>query len=102
MSGADPSDSGVVSGLFNTVQQIAGALGLAVLSTVAAAHTRHLAATGVGAAVAQTAGYRVAFVVAGGLVLAALALAVTVLRRTDDAPRPVPADRAEPVRTGRS
>ncbi|GIL31937.1 MFS transporter [Actinocatenispora comari] len=102
MSGADPSDSGVVSGLFNTVQQVAGALGLAVLSTVAAAHTRHLTATGVGAAVAQTAGYRVAFVVAGGLVLAALALAVTVLRRTDDAPRPVPADRAEPVRTGRS
>ncbi|BCJ38695.1 MFS transporter [Actinocatenispora thailandica] len=105
MSGGDPADSGVVSGLFNTVQQIAGALGLAVLSTVAAAHTRQLVAAGTGAAAAQTAGYRVAFVVAGGLVLAALALGVTLLRRTGAPARPaapVTVDRAEPAGTGRS
>jgi O-antigen/teichoic acid export membrane protein len=102
MSGADPSDSGVVSGLFNTVQQVAGALGLAILSTVAVTHTRGLLAAGTGAAMARTAGYRVAFAVAGGFVLGALVLAITVLRRPGGTPRPAPADRIESVRTGRS
>lgn len=82
MSGTSERDSGAVSGLFNTVQQVAGALGLAVLSTVAATHTKHLLAAGTGTAAAQTAGYRVAFVVAGALELAALVLGGILLRRT--------------------
>ncbi|MFY9578706.1 MAG: MFS transporter, partial [Gaiellaceae bacterium] len=38
----EPSDAGLASGLFNTSQQVGGALGLAALSTLAASRTRHL------------------------------------------------------------
>ncbi|MBV9855373.1 MAG: MFS transporter [Streptosporangiaceae bacterium] len=56
MSGATPADAGVASGLVNTTQQVGAALGVAVLSTLAAARTAHVlaatgaAATGAGAA----------------------------------------------------
>ena len=38
-TGLDDSDQGLASGLFNTSQQIGGALGLAILSTIAASRT---------------------------------------------------------------
>jgi MFS family permease len=74
MSGATPGDAGLASGLVNTTVQVGGALGLAVLATVAT--TR---AHGSSSVAALTAGYHVAFLIAGLLVLAALAVAVTVL-----------------------
>ncbi|MGH3858791.1 MFS transporter [Actinokineospora sp.] len=80
MSGAKADDAGLASGLFNTTQQIGMALGVAVLSTLAAAHTRDGLAAGAGEAVALTDGYRVAFGVAAGLLVAAFATTVAVLR----------------------
>jgi EmrB/QacA subfamily drug resistance transporter len=74
MSGATPGDAGLASGLVNTTVQVGGALGLAVLATVAT--TR---AHGSSSVAALTAGYHVAFLIAGLLVLAALVVAVTVL-----------------------
>lgn len=80
MSGAAADDAGLISGLFNTTQQIGMALGVAVLTTLAASRTGALAAAGASDAEALTGGYRTAFAVAAGLLVAALAVTVTVLR----------------------
>jgi EmrB/QacA subfamily drug resistance transporter len=89
MSGSTPRDAGVVSCLFNTTQQVGAALGVAVLTTVAAARTGRLQAAGLGSAAALSGGYRLAFGIGAILGLAALVLAATVLPRrasTPDAP----------------
>ena len=90
MSSATPQDAGLASGLVNTTAQIGGAIGLAVLATVSASRTNALIAQGRPVAVALTDGYHLAFWIAFGLVVAAIALAATVLR-----PAPVPAEATE-------
>jgi EmrB/QacA subfamily drug resistance transporter len=80
MSGATPSDAGLASGLVNTTAQVGGALGLAVLATLSASHSNKLLADGDSTAVALTGGYHLAFWIASALVLAGIAVAVTVLR----------------------
>jgi EmrB/QacA subfamily drug resistance transporter len=80
MSGATPSDSGLASGLFNTTQQVGAALGLAVLATLSATRTADLRASGEGTNAALTGGYHLAFAIAAILIVAALALAVALLR----------------------
>ena len=67
ISGVPDSDAGVASGLVNTTQQVGAALGVAVLSTLAAARTGHLLTAGRPAADALTAGYHVAFGIGAGL-----------------------------------
>ncbi len=89
MSGADADDAGLASGLFNTTQQVGMAIGVAVLSTLAAARTRSELVAGASDAVALTSGYRLAFTVAAGLLAAALVVSATVLRKqrvSEDAP----------------
>ncbi|GAA0314103.1 DHA2 family efflux MFS transporter permease subunit [Actinoallomurus spadix] len=81
MSGARPDDAGAASGLFNTSQQVGGALGVAVLSTLAAARTTRLAAHGHDRASALTGGFHLAFGVGAGLLAVAFVLTLTVLRR---------------------
>ncbi len=83
MSGASEEDAGLASGLFNTTQQIGMALGVAVLSTLAASRTESLVTQGRTAAEALTGGYRLAFAVGAGLLVIAFAVAFTMLRRPE-------------------
>jgi len=80
MTGVRPSDAGLASGLVNTTGQVGGAIGLSILTTVSTGRSTALREAGSGALDALTGGYHAAFWIATGLIVAALAIAVTVLR----------------------
>jgi EmrB/QacA subfamily drug resistance transporter len=103
LAGVAERDAGVASGLMNTSQQIGGAIGVAVASTVAATHSRLLLGQGHAAAAALTGGFQWAFWVSGLTALAAVPVAFLLIRRTElaravaaslprQAPAPAPAD----------
>jgi EmrB/QacA subfamily drug resistance transporter len=76
MSTATPEDSGLVSGLVNTSQQVGGALGLSVLATLASSRADSLRAAGLTATRALTDGYHLAFLI--GIVSVAAGVALSV------------------------
>jgi EmrB/QacA subfamily drug resistance transporter len=82
-------DAGLASGLLNTSQQVGGALGLAVLSTLAASRTSHIlnhALTPIATAVkasAYTRGYHVAFGVGAVLLAAGIVVVAATIRKRD-------------------
>jgi len=100
MSGATPQDSGLASGLVNTSAQVGGAVGLAVLATLATERTRGLVADGEAAMSALNSGFHLAYVVGAVVLAAALVIAATVLRAEGSAPatEPEPAHEREPRR----
>ena len=80
MSGATQSDSGLASGLVNTTTQVGGAVGLAVLATLATERTDGLLADGASSAAALNSGYHLAYLIGALLTGVAIVLAVCVLR----------------------
>ena len=76
MSEVDARDAGLASGMVNTSFMMGGALGLAVLASLAAARTANRLVYGIDATAALAAGYRIAF--GGGAVFAIVAAAIGV------------------------
>ena len=93
MAGVEPQEAGLASGLVNTSRQVGGALGLAILATVATAHTNALAGGGQPSAAALTEGFQRAFEVGAGFALAGAVVAVVALPQIKrrQAPEPAPA-----------
>jgi MFS family permease len=94
MSEIPNADAGLGSGVVNVSQQLAGAVGLAVLSTIATSRTRSLVASGHSLEHSLTLGYQLALYIAAGCVLVGLALA-PVLLRTNESPEEEKAHIAE-------
>jgi hypothetical protein len=81
MAGAEPRETGLVSGLTNTAQQAGGALGLAVLAVVAARVSAARLASGAAEVAALRDGYSRAYLTAAGFALGALVMSALALRR---------------------
>jgi EmrB/QacA subfamily drug resistance transporter len=79
MSEVEPTEAGLASGVVNTAFLMGGALGLAILASLAASRTDHLRASGEGALTALTGGYHAAFLVGALFALAAAALGGALL-----------------------
>jgi EmrB/QacA subfamily drug resistance transporter len=78
--GAKEGQAGLASGLVNTSRQVGGGLGLAILVTLATSRSSHLIGSGHGVAQSLTDGFRLAYLIGGGLAAAAALLTFTAMR----------------------
>jgi EmrB/QacA subfamily drug resistance transporter len=83
LAGVSANEAGLASGLLNTTQQVGGAIGVAVASSVSISHFNHLTASGIPFAQAFTSGSQWAFWVLVGVGVACLVATVTLIRRDE-------------------
>jgi EmrB/QacA subfamily drug resistance transporter len=81
--GAKEGQAGLASGLVNTSRQVGGGLGLAILVTLATSRSSHLIGAGHGVAQSLTDGFRLAYLIGGGLAAAAALVTFTALPKPD-------------------
>jgi EmrB/QacA subfamily drug resistance transporter len=95
LAGVQASEAGLASGLFNTSQQIGGALGIAALSAVATSKTEAGVAAGTPLPKALTDGFESAFIWGGVVAIVGILVALVLVRRSEleapaeEAPEPV-------------
>ena len=83
LAGTKPQEAGLASGLINTSQQIGGAVGIAILSTIAVSTTDDAVADGAAVPVALTDGFVNAFWAGAGIALAGLLVSIFIVRGRD-------------------
>jgi EmrB/QacA subfamily drug resistance transporter len=87
LAGVQASEAGLASGLINTSQQIGGALGVAILSTIATSTTDDAVASGDAVPVALTDGFEAAFIAGTAIALVGVLVSIFIVRREDLAPQ---------------
>jgi MFS family permease len=80
LAGVGPREAGLASGLLNTAQQVGGAIGVALATSVAVSHTTHLLKTGSSQTAALTSGYALAFWVIAGISAAGAVAALVLVK----------------------
>jgi EmrB/QacA subfamily drug resistance transporter len=88
LAGVESEEAGLASGLINTAQQIGGAIGVAVASSVAISHFNHLVSTGTSAPAALTSGYQWALWVMVGVGIVGLIATIVLIRSDQLQPAP--------------
>jgi MFS family permease len=100
LAGVAEHEAGLASGLLNTSQQLGGAIGVAIASTIAATHASTLLLQGTAPAAALTSGFQWAFWACGAIGLCAVPVTYLLIRRdelavavasTSQKPQPAPA-----------
>jgi MFS family permease len=99
VSGVEPREAGLASGLINTSQQVGGALGLAILVSIANSRTDSLMEKAAGAPAelpnALTEGFQIAFIVGAGFAVLGAVLAATLISSRDSREHAEAAQRGE-------
>jgi MFS family permease len=83
LAGVRQAEAGIASGLINTTQQIGGAVGIALLSTLAISRTEDEVASGTALPEAMTSGFQLAFWVGAGIALAGVVAALVLIRQEE-------------------